>query len=178
MPLCLRRYVLRCQSCTRCYSWFTVPQPVEATMGKERLGPPEHPAVSPVPRSSRDPFPVAAAVDRGPSHETKGQSLCLICIGGRLAKAFLRILRGLFRGLLFGFLRGSLKALSKAPQLLNVISRQNHIWPVEREEYPEKRAIISAQSRFRLDADLGWMPQQGIRNQPLVQLRLTEKPAA
>ena len=63
-------------------------------MGKERLGPPEHPAVSPVPRSSRDPFPVAAALDRGPSHETKGVSLCLICIGGRLAKAFLRILRG------------------------------------------------------------------------------------
>ena len=95
-------------------------------MGEERLGPPEHPAVSPVPRSSRDPFPVAAALDRGHSHETKetkGQSLCLICIGGRLAKAFLRILRGLFRGLLFGFLRGSLKALSKAPQLLNVISR-------------------------------------------------------
>ena len=126
-------------------------------MGKERLGPPEHPAVSPVPRSSRDPFPVAAALDRGHSHETKGQSLCLICIGGRLDKAFLRILRGLFRGLLFGFLRGSLKALSKAPQLLNVISRQNHIWPVEREEYPEKRAIISAQSRFRLDADVDWM---------------------
>ena len=63
----------------------------------------------------------------------------------------------LFRGLLFGFLRGSLKALSKAPQLLNVISRQNHIWPVEREEYPEKRAIISAQSRFRLDADVDWI---------------------
>ena len=47
-------------------------------MGKERLGPPEHPAVSPVPRSSRDPFPVAAALDRGHSHETKGQSLCLM----------------------------------------------------------------------------------------------------
>ena len=106
-------------------------------MGKERLGPPEHPAVSPVPRSSRDPFPVAAALDRGHSHETKhetkGQSLCLICISGQLAKAFLRILRGLFRGLLFGFLRGSLKALSEAAQLLNVISRQNHIWPVEHE---------------------------------------------
>lgn len=41
-------------------------------MGEERLGPPEHPAVSPVPRSSRDPFPVAAALDRGHSHETKG----------------------------------------------------------------------------------------------------------
>ena len=49
-------------------------------MGEERSGPPEHPAVSPVPRSSRDPFPVAAALDRGHSHETKGLSRCLIQI--------------------------------------------------------------------------------------------------
>ena len=127
-------------------------------MKGERPGPPERPTVSPVPRSSRDPFPVAAALDRGHSHETKGTVPLSHLRRWPVSQGQPQDSPRPFRGLLFGFLRGSLKTLSEAPQLLNVISRQNHIWPVGHEMTPEKRAIISAQSRFRLDADVGWMP--------------------